>query len=201
MAGVSNRAGMLGLTFEVIGVPQVARVLGVQAKAVRNLTPVWDDLAADFRQREKTVFGNEGAVQGWSKWQELAEGYASWKQAHGYSSAILVRTGDLKSSLTTSGKGHVFVKAPLRMEIGTSIPYAKYHQSPQPRQRSKSGKVRLPRREPIRVTAALRRHWVRLIQAFIVQSGQFERESIGGLTRKSDWRSRADAGFAEWAED
>ncbi len=170
MAGATPVAGMLGLTFEVAGVPQVARVLGVMMRSVRNLQPAWGEIADDFVKREKRLFQQQGSVQGWDRWAALHPDYEKWKQTHGFSTRILVRTGAVERSLTTRHDRHaVFNAGPLRMEIGTSIPYAGYHQT---------GTRKMPKREPIRITDTQRRHWVHLIQQFLIESGQFER--VGG---------------------
>jgi phage gpG-like protein len=201
-AGASNKAGLLGLTFEVDGVPLVSKVLGVAAKSVRNLEPVWNDIYDDFRARESRVFAAQGNVQGYDAWTPLNPTYKEWKQEHGFDTRILIKTGAMMNSLTRKGaSGSVFRPGPMRVEMGTSVPYAVYHQSDRPRKQKKGGGDRLPRRTMFRVTDTQRRHWVRLIQAFILMSGQFERENLGAMTRKGDWRSRADAGFSDWAGD
>lgn len=167
MAGATPVAGMLGFTFEVTGVPQVAKVIGVMMQNVRNLQPVWKEIADDFTNRGKRLFQQQGSVQGWGRWADLDENYEKWKQAHGFSTRILIRTGALERSLTNRHDRHaVFNAGPLRMEIGTSIPYAGYHQT-------KTRKM--PKREPIRITDRQRRHWVHLITEFLIESGQFER--------------------------
>ncbi len=191
MAGVSNKAGMLGLTLTVDGVPLVARVLGVAAKSVRNLQPVWEDIYDDFRSRETAVFEAQGSVQGHEAWTALNANYLKWKQAHGFDSRILIKTGAMMRSLTTKGApGSVFNSRPLGVEMGTSVPYAIYHQSDRPRKKNKDEKDRLPRRTMIRVTDAQRRHWVRLIQAFLIASGQFERENLTAKGNIRSWKAR-----------
>jgi len=174
MAGVSNKGGLLGLTMEVDGVPQIARVLGVAMDRVKNLQPVWSDLADDFVEREQMLFQREGAVPGWSKWAPLSMDYINYKRRKGWSTRILVARGTLRDSLTNRHhKDFYFRAGPRRFEIGTRVPYARYHQRGVP-------KNNLPKREPIRVTEAQRRHWVKLIQKFLLESGQMESMSIGG---------------------
>ncbi len=169
MAGAQPVAGMLGLTFEVAGVPQVARVLGIAMHRVRNLQPVWNDIADDFVKGEKKVFSQEGSVPGWEQWAPVNEEYAKLKAAQGYGTKILRRTGVLERSLTNRADRNFFYQAgPLRMEIGTTVPYARYHQE---------GTKKMKKREPIRVADTQRRHWVQLIQKFVIESGQFERVS------------------------
>ena len=168
---------MLGITFEVEGVPQMARVLGISFKRVKDLRPVWDDIADDFGKGEKSLFSRQGAKQGWAAWAPLNPDYVKWKKSKGFSTRILQRKGDLKDSLTRrSDKNFIFKPRKLGMEIGTKVPYAKYHQRGVP-------KNKLPKREPIRITNTQRKTWVKLIQKYVIESGQFERSNFKSRIR------------------
>lgn len=170
MAGVSNVSGLLGFFMEVDGVPQVARVLGVKADAVKDLRPVWDDIADDFRKREGQLWASEGSVQGMGGWVPLNPKYAAWKAANGFGNKILVKAGRLRASMTDpTSSDHIQHKTPTGLEIGTFVPYAIYHQR---------GTSKMPRRPIVRITDAARKGWVRMIHKFIVDSGQFERKSL-----------------------
>ena len=172
MAKVSNVGGMLGITFEIEGVAQMARVLGISAKRVKDLRPVWDDIADDFVKKERTLFSRQGSVAGWNAWSPLNPDYVKWKASKGFSTKILRRKGDLRDSLTKRGDSNfIFKPRKLGMEIGTKVPYAKYHQRGVP-------KNKLPKREPIRITNPQRKGWTKMIQKFVIESGQFERSNL-----------------------
>jgi len=167
----------LRISLDVAGVRQVNRALLLSAAAVKDLRPVWEDLYDDFLQGEKSVFAAEGnagsptremgSSGSWGPWAPLNPDYAARKQAQGYGTKILVRTGRLKGSLTErSHADAVFQPRELGMSLGTRVPYAGYHQT---------GTSRMPAREPIRINEAQARRWMRLIQKFILESGQFVR--------------------------
>ena len=169
---------MIGFQFEVSGVKQVTRMLALSADACKNLRPVWDDVYDDFLDREEDVFDSEGGSGSkpremgggaWGGWAPLSPSYAAQKAAEGFGNRILVRTGRLKASLTSRGAGSVFRSDAKSMAVGTSVPYAGYHQT---------GTRKMPKREPIRVSEAAVRHWTRLIQKFVLESGQFQRENL-----------------------
>ena len=169
----------LAIQFEIAGVRQVSRALALSAAAVKDLRPVWEDIYDDFLKRERSLFTVEGA-QGsptrelgssgsWGPWAPLDPMYAARKRAQGFGSKILVRTGRLRDSLTSRGADAVFDPQPLSVAVGTGVPYAGYHQT---------GTRRMPKREPVRISETQARGWVRLIQKFILESGQFERENL-----------------------
>ena len=172
---------MLKLSFEVEGVKQVNLWLDQAAYRVRHLQPVWEDIADRFVEYQKEVFGNQGAVGAkanrgsWGPWASLNPDYLEWKVTHGFSPMILIRTGDLLKSLTSrSDSNFLFHPRDLSMTIGTRVPYAKYHQTGATWTRG-GRTIRLPKREPIRVNKTQSREWVKLIQLFLVESGQARR--------------------------
>ena len=165
------------ISLDIAGVKQVNRALLLSAAAVKDLRPVWEDIYDDFLTSERSVFAAEGNVGSqtremgsggsWGPWEPLNVDYAARKQAKGYGSKILVRTGRLRDSLTErSHADAVFQPRALGASLGTRVPYAGYHQT---------GTSRMPAREPIRITEVQARRWMRLIQKFIVESGQFVR--------------------------
>lgn len=182
---LQNRAGMLGLSFEVAGVVQVSRVLAISAERVTDLIPAFERIADDFTKGEKRVFVAEGAVGEapsesgvgtWVKWKEVNPKYAAWKRKKGFGSKILVKTGKLKASLTdASAEGHIRVINKLNLEIGTAVPYAGYHQTGT---KNKDGSLRMPKREPIRITKKQARFWVSIINKFLLDVGERERKNL-----------------------
>ena len=177
---------MLRLQFQVDGINQVNRALVVASEAVKDLRPVWESVYDDFLKRERVVFAREGNYGSptremntpgpWGDWAPLNYAYAEQKKAKGFGSRILVRTGRLRDSLTQRGHADaVFVPGRMTMAMGTKVPYSGYHQHGT---RRKNGLVLMPRREPVRISEVQARFWVRLIQKFLVSSGQFQREIL-----------------------
>jgi len=168
------------LAIEIAGVKQVNRALAVSAAAIKDLRPVWEDLYDDFLKRERVLFvrqGNSGSptremetAGPWGAWAPLNPAYAARKRAQGFGSKILVRTGRLMDSLTQRNHPDaVFMPMPTSMSFGTRVPYSGRHQT---------GTTSMKRREPIRITEAQARFWVRLVHKFLIESGQFERENF-----------------------
>jgi len=153
----------------VEGVPLVARTLGLTVTRLTNMRPVFDDIATDFMAGEDALFGFQGAAGEHGKWAPVDPTYAAAKKAAGFGSKILVRTGDLRKSLTKRGGDNIRRIGRQRMEVGTRVKYAKFHQR---------GTRRMPAREPIRVTDNQKRFWVRLIQKFLIVTGQFRRRNL-----------------------
>lgn len=159
---------MLNLSLGVQGAEEFKRTLGLTGNRLKNLSPVWEAWAIDFRAKESYLFDAEGAAQGYGSWAPLSPKYAEQKRRDGFTGGILVRTGKLKASLSSVGAGSITKITPSSLEIGTSIPYAKYHQG---------GTRRMPARPPIRVTDAQRQFLIKLIQRFAIVGGL--REGIG----------------------
>jgi len=108
---------------------------------LRDLTPVWDKIHEVFIAFVKRVFASEGGYVG-EAWAPLSPGYARWKARHTADKGILQLRGRLYGSLIESQHpDHVFRDGPSFMEVGTRVPYAKFHQT---------GTRRMPRRPPIK---------------------------------------------------
>ncbi len=182
---LSSRAGMLGIGFEVAGIAQVSRVLAVSAARVKDLSGAFEQIAEDFHKGERRVFAVQGAVGEapsesgvgtWEKWADLNPDYAAWKRKKGFGTKILVKTGRLRASLALADfDGSIQVINKLSLELGTSVPYAQYHQTGT---KNKDGSLRMPKREPIRITKKRARFWVSLINAFILATDQRERLNL-----------------------
>lgn len=96
----------------------------------------WDWVATEFRKVEKEIFDSEGSP---AKWKELSPKYAVVKQKKYGNMPILQASGKLYRAMTGTSPDSVFEKQAQEMAIGTSLPYAKYHQS-------KDARKTLPRR-------------------------------------------------------
>jgi phage gpG-like protein len=113
---------------------------------ISDWTKFWvERFAPGFYRQVLQDFVLEGGNSG-ASWAALSPAYAVWKQAHYPGAGILVRSGALKASLTDSAAADaIFNPGPTTLEIGTSVPYAMYHQV---------GTSRLPQRPPLRMSAA-----------------------------------------------
>lgn len=156
-------------TFQVSGEKQVAVMLGALKGAVSNLEPVWSDIRADFLQGEQEQFDSQGG-SGSGGWAALSPPYAAWKTMKAPGAPILVLSGALRASLTQdSDSMAVYRPQRLGLEIGSRVPYARYHQT---------GTSRMPSRPPIELTARQKRLWPRLVMEFITKSGQASRARL-----------------------
>ena len=124
----------------------------------RDLRPAWAPIAADFHDRERDLFENEGGAEGWAQWEPLDPAYAERKKREGKDDRILVRDGTLSESLGGYGPGFIFAAEPQTVEMGTDVKYAKYHQY------ARGGRKK---REPIRITDDQVGFWVAVIERWI----------------------------------
>jgi phage gpG-like protein len=153
---------MFRFKLDIAGEVQMDRGISRFADGVADYRPVWGVIEDDFYALEKDQFKSEGA-EGGEAWQELSPEYAKWKEAHFPGKPILERAGVLETSLTSaSGAGTVRIEERKTLTLGSSIPYAIYHQSIAPR-------VRLPRRPEINLTEAFKRTVMHHIQVYLVE--------------------------------
>jgi phage gpG-like protein len=132
------KIGNIEITVE--GDEALARAFELMSSRMTDWRPLWPDIAAVFYVAEAAWFASEGL----GTWPPLSDGYLKWKEKHYPGQKILSRKGALRESLTSrSGAGGVYLEEAQSLEIGTSIPYAKYHQ-----QDDRVG-VRLPKRPPV----------------------------------------------------
>lgn len=99
-----------------------------------DLVPLWDMFEPVMVALEERQFDTQGG----GAWPPLAESTMLQKARHGWPAEPLVRTGDLKASLTDPGRA--FTKGPMHAEWGTDVTYAHYHQD---------GTTKMPMRQVI----------------------------------------------------
>jgi phage gpG-like protein len=99
----------------------------------------WKQVASTFRKIEKEIFDSEGSAGAGGKWRPLSTKYAIRKQRKYGQMPILQASGKFYRAMTGSTGDSIFEESPQEMAIGTSLPYAKYHQS-------KEARKKLPRR-------------------------------------------------------
>jgi phage gpG-like protein len=102
--------------------------------ALLDLEPLWELVKPIAAQVEEDQFSTQGA----GEWAPLAESTLARKEAGGWPSDPLVRTGDLKDSLINPGRAAD--TGPSHMIYGTDVDYAGFHQE---------GTSRMPARQVI----------------------------------------------------
>lgn len=145
--------------FEVANEVQFSRAFENFSSRIADLTEPFREIQLEFYDTMANVFAAEGAFEDRTKWAELSPNYRAWKQRKFPGRKILELTGKLKSSLITSGsEGNVSVVTPTEMSVGTTIPYAIYHQK---------GTSRMPMRKIIHLTQEQKLRWVHIIHKYL----------------------------------
>src|SRR6185437_13391893 len=109
-----------------------ARQIATWGMSVSSLEPAWtevgEDLMADFA---RNMIQGGGFFGGGSRWPPLAPSTIKDKQRKGFGGMpIMWRTGALAESLADKGaEGNVFQAGADYVVVGSSLFYAKFHQS------------------------------------------------------------------------
>ncbi len=155
----------LHFKFEVLGEVQANFAILKIVRKVRDLSPVWGDVEDIIIRDIETVFELEGRPP----WPPLSPFTLRQRERLGYPYPIypmLVMTGRLKRSLIDkTHPEHISEKRPKFLEFGTRVPYAIYHQSPQPRRR-------LPRRPFIFIDKKVINSIVQTIRKYLIGTGE-----------------------------
>lgn len=142
-------------TMVFYGEAQIDRTMLNVEEAVKDATPVWNEIADRYVAAEKRQFATQGGSSS-GGWPELSPTYAAWKAKHYPGKKILVRTGALKASLTQRPFGVEHI-TPDSMVIGSDVSYGRFHQLG----------LGVPVRRPVEFTENQRRIWIQLIQKHI----------------------------------
>lgn len=129
----------------------------------------WDDVAAKFYDIEQKQFASEGGRS--HRWARLTPAYEQWKAKNYPGKKILEREGTLRESLVGPGNYAFRQDEKLKLRIGTTVPYAIYHQK---------GTSKMVKRRPIDVQEAdvkelqtiMLRHLVNKLRAAGVKVGK-----------------------------
>lgn len=142
------------VTFTFFGDVQVDRTLAGLEDRAEDVSEAWEAIADRFLGAEARQFSSEGGY-GSAGWSPLSPRYAAWKARHYPGAPILVRTGELRRTLTEGPE--VRVIAPHDAWIGSAVPYGRFHQAGDG----------VPRRRPVEMPESERREWVRIVQRFL----------------------------------
>lgn len=121
------------------GISSIQRRLATFGQSIEHMEPAWDYIGKQLLRDFAKNFAQEGGVfGGYSRWPQLASSTVAerartmgpWFAAH----PILVRTGRLEASVEQRGaSGNVYEVGANSLTIGTTVPYAVYHNSSAPR--------------------------------------------------------------------
>lgn len=113
--------------FEAKGFAQARRQLQEMRVRASDVRPAWDTLLTWWAARNLTHFRNSG--KRWkTPWKPLARSTLAEKMRLGYPADILIRTGELRDSLSKRPLPVERLR-PHEMEAGTDVGYAHFHQT------------------------------------------------------------------------
>jgi hypothetical protein len=119
---------MVGIFVRVKGAVETEIALRKITKRLGNPADPFRVIAEDFADMEGAAFAAGGKIAGLAGWAKLRPYTIADKQRNNYPSAILVRTGRLKASLTNVSNPDFSFRllSNKSLEIGTRVHYAKY---------------------------------------------------------------------------
>lgn len=128
----------LELKWEVYGEEELRLGFSRFVDEIKDFGPAFEDIVRLLEQSiVPEIFAQEGARIGES-WPALSPAYAAWKGKHYPGRPLLVRTGEMKSSLIGKTGHSIRRKTATSFEYGTNLPYGIFHQL---------GGQRIPRRK------------------------------------------------------
>ena len=147
---------MIEFTYSINSKP-VEKALGNFQASLADQSPALARVADDFREMIARQFSSEGRTEG-TPWPPLAP--STLRRRPGKAGGpILQSTGALLRSLTAPGAaGHVEQLEAQSLAIGTSLPYALFHQT---------GTRRMPARPIIVLSGARSERWVEIVRGGI----------------------------------
>ena len=109
--------------------PESARLIKKLSKASKlDMRPVMNVVGIGYRKEVKAIFEKKQPRQTGLRWAELSEKYGTWKEVHFPGQPLLVRSGDLKRSMTELGAtGNITLIGAASGIFGSRIPYGPVH--------------------------------------------------------------------------
>ena len=153
---------MISINIQINGEAKLNQALGELGNGVTNLIEGWLDVEQTFYEIETKLFRTEGASGG-QAWPALTAKYAAQKSRRFPGRGILRLTGDLQRSLTGRGAGGIREIRPMEMTLGTTVPYAIFHQT---------GTRRMRARPPIQLSAADERRILRTLTKTLLETSR-----------------------------
>jgi phage gpG-like protein len=157
----SNEDELITFTYTINSQP-VEKALGNFQASLADQSPALREIADDFREMIARQFASEGRAGGtpWAP-RKAVRGVREppSRQRANHESPLLVRSGALLRSLTEPGAaGHVEELEGQSLAIGTSVPYASFHQT---------GTRYMPARPIIVLSGARSERWVEFVRGGI----------------------------------
>lgn len=150
---------MIRITGEVLGVTQLDRALTRLSVRGSNLVVPFEKVGEDLRDQLKERFDAEGYG-----WQRLSTRYAAQKEKQYPGKTILRRKDRMYNSLVSkNAPGNVSRVRPLEAEFGTTVPYARHHQT---------GGGNLPQREIFRLREQDKRQITKTLHTYLMMQAE-----------------------------
>lgn len=135
------------------------RRFNAMSRRSRDFDPVFRWVFQSLQRAHMMNFATEGATHG-GPWKPLDPQYASWKLENYGAHGILVREGDLRSSLTIeNSRGAIREIRKTSATFGTKIPYATFH---------KTGTRKMAKREPLFIPNLMANRTANVVAEYIV---------------------------------
>lgn len=165
------------LTIEIAGMQTVqakVRAFATWGRHIETLEPVMEQIGEDILADNAMQFLTEGDYYRASmaaalvspKWEPLAPSTQRDRERRGYEPdhPILWRTGTLAASLSErDGPGNIFETTKTSVRVGTSVPYASYHEY---------GTTRMPPRPLVGLTRSRSEAIVRAVGDYVRQQAR-----------------------------
>jgi len=152
------------IKIEVLGKTEFDRSFSRLDENFKDLSFLWNDVRDEFWLAEKEQFQSGGAKGASGKWKPLSKRYEAQKiKRYGTYALIagtLHATEALYKSLTGATSDSVYLTSKTEIAIGTSLPYAKFHQT---------GGRNLPAREVISLSDLQKKRLQKTIQRGLVK--------------------------------
>lgn len=110
--------GSLSVRTTVVGLSQVVINISGVSRRIDDLSPALKRSAVLMHRSINENFRSSGRP---APWRPLSFGYLKRKVAQGYSPKPLLKTGQLRNSITSNVER-------LKFSLGTAVKYAPYHQ-------------------------------------------------------------------------
>lgn len=149
---------MIQITFDMGGTDIVKQQFATYGADVSDLTPAWTQIADDVQADFALNMATEGGLFA-GGWAPLKPNTIADRVRKGYGAGpILWRTGELAHSLSGDSGYAVKEVRPDGVTVGTSLPYAGYHQT---------GTKKMPMRRVVGLSWARRSLVVRRLADYI----------------------------------
>lgn len=162
----------LGFVLTLDGERRINRKLAIFNKKVLDFTVPFKKMKEDWYEKQEKMFAGEGKIVGEGRpynkrWQDLNEEYLEWKKKKGYSTRILVRTGQMMAQLTDRNRA-IITKDKLEIKASDikvgKWNLARLHKYGTRRMLATRG---MPARDPFELTAQQKERWIQIVRNWL----------------------------------